>query len=290
MKSIHKASWVEDKQTYNKTYKNEEGKRQKVLEAVYHSSMITRATSEFYKVKYPTYLDVTVTENMADYNSFVGWCNRQIGFGKEGWVLDKDILDPSNKTYHEDYCVFVPSIVNAFFTFVKTGRKNGLPVGVSWCESEQNYHSYCAQLNGKNKTLGRFQDPNKAGKAYEVFKKSLATKLADTYKDELDSRVTKALYDFEVKNYSEVLNADHPSTRSDWKEMEERTISGESYNSRNTSGKVGVRWRAERNNWEASISVDYKHIQLYYGPSYEDAVKAREVAEIKYEKVNKENN
>lgn len=163
-KSKHKlAVWDESKKAYVQTYKCEDGKRGVYLEAGYYRSMKTRCTSEIYKSLYPTYTTVSMSSDMEDYSVFVEWCRKQIGFDNSGWVLDKDILDPSNKVYSQDTCVFVPSAVNAFFTFVKGSRKNGLPFGVSWCESESAYKAYCSQLNGKNKTLGRFSTPELAG-------------------------------------------------------------------------------------------------------------------------------
>jgi hypothetical protein len=50
----------------------------------------------------------------------------------------------------------------------------------------------------------------------------------------------------------------------------------------NKSGRTGVRWRDERGVWESRIAKDGEQIILYYGPSFEDAVKAREEAELKY--------
>lgn len=56
----------------------------------------------------------------------------------------------------------------------------------------------------------------------------------------------------------------------------------------NTSGRTGVRWRPERLVWESKISVEGKQIILYYGVSWDEAVKAREEAELKYYGFNKE--
>lgn len=62
------------------------------------------------------------------------------------------------------------------------------------------------------------------------------------------------------------------------------TYSVQSYDQRmkstNTSGRTGVRWREERGVWEARISKDDKKTIVYYGPSFEDACKARAQAEI----------
>lgn len=52
--------------------------------------------------------------------------------------------------------------------------------------------------------------------------------------------------------------------------------------STNTSGRTGVRWRQDREVWIATITKDKQIIQLYYGPSFEEACKTRTEAEIKY--------
>lgn len=62
--------------------------------------------------------------------------------------------------------------------------------------------------------------------------------------------------------------------------------SWQAYNKRkmesNTSGKTGVSWCKDRYKWEAYIAVDGKKINLGRYDNYEDAVKVREEAEIKY--------
>lgn len=50
----------------------------------------------------------------------------------------------------------------------------------------------------------------------------------------------------------------------------------------NTSGKTGVRWRNDRKVWIAVISVKGGSIRLYNGPSKEEAIAARERAELEY--------
>jgi hypothetical protein len=50
----------------------------------------------------------------------------------------------------------------------------------------------------------------------------------------------------------------------------------------NTTGVAGVRWRKDRNVYEARISKDGKQLLLYYGPSLQDAINARIEAEKIY--------
>ena len=170
------------------------------LEGVYHHNMMTRCNNINYKDTYPTYRNTEISDNFIDFQFFAEWCNKQIGFGQQGFVLDKDLLLPRNKIYSENSCVFVPDIINSFLTFVRQ-KDRGLPVGVTWCESEGKYKSYFSQLNGKNKTLGRFSNPSDAYIAYCGFKEAMARKLAETYKDQVDPRVTESLLSFKVEKY-----------------------------------------------------------------------------------------
>ena len=50
----------------------------------------------------------------------------------------------------------------------------------------------------------------------------------------------------------------------------------------NTSGNTGVSWHKRDNIWEARIKVDYKQVYLGRFNSKEDAIKAREDAEVLY--------
>lgn len=53
-------------------------------------------------------------------------------------------------------------------------------------------------------------------------------------------------------------------------------------NKTNLSGRTGVRFRADRNKWEAFISIRNEQMRLYYGDSFDEACKKREEAELKY--------
>lgn len=50
----------------------------------------------------------------------------------------------------------------------------------------------------------------------------------------------------------------------------------------NSSGRMGVRWRKDIGKWHAQIRVDYKLIHLGYFINIDDAIKARQAANIKY--------
>lgn len=50
----------------------------------------------------------------------------------------------------------------------------------------------------------------------------------------------------------------------------------------NTSGRIGVGWNKCKNKWRAYICVNGKTMHIGYFKNFEDAVKARQEAEIKY--------
>ena len=56
----------------------------------------------------------------------------------------------------------------------------------------------------------------------------------------------------------------------------------------NTSGKTGVSFYSSQQMWSAEIHCNGKHIRLGMFSNFEDAVKAREAAEIKYYGWNKD--
>lgn len=70
------------------------------------------------------------------------------------------------------------------------------------------------------------------------------------------------------------------------------TNSEQGYNQKkrntNTSGRTGVYWNEGKKKWQAFITVNNKSMYLMRSDSFEEAVKAREEAELKYFGENKE--
>ena len=52
--------------------------------------------------------------------------------------------------------------------------------------------------------------------------------------------------------------------------------------SNNKSGCMGVSFHTKSNKWRATITVNHKHIELGEFKNIEDAIEARNVAELKY--------
>lgn len=70
------------------------------------------------------------------------------------------------------------------------------------------------------------------------------------------------------------------------------TYSEQGYNqkrrSTNNTGRTGVCWSKGKGKWRATITVNNKSIHLKYSDSFEEAVRYREEAELKYFGENKE--
>ena len=167
----------------------------KVKEYQLWRGMMCRCFNERELLKYHRYKGCTVSDNFKHYTYFYEWCNRQIGFGFDGWHLDKDILIKGNKIYSEDNCVFVPSEVNMLFT--KSNSTRGLyPIGVS-----MNYKKLRARcsVDGVYILIGSsYNTPNDAFYAYKEFKENYIKTVADRYKSVIDQRVYEALYKYQV--------------------------------------------------------------------------------------------
>ena len=136
-----------------------------------------------------------MSENFKDYSFFYEWCNSQIGFGGYGWQLDKDILVKGNKVYSEHSCVFVPQEINTLF--VKCNKSRGkYPIGVTYSRGV-----FIAQITkgGKRNSLGYFETVEEAFQAYREAKEDYIKVVADKWKDKIDPRVYKAMYEYEVE-------------------------------------------------------------------------------------------
>lgn len=158
--------------------------------------IVNRCLNEKQQAYNPTYKVCEVSENFKDYNLFAKWCRVQLGFDREGWQLDKDILVKGNKLYSEDTCCFVPKDINVIFTHKRTD-KGIYPTGVSF---KPRLNKYVAQISEHKivKHLGCFLTPEDAFQAYKVSKESYVKTTANRWKDQIDNRVYEALMKWEI--------------------------------------------------------------------------------------------
>ena len=145
----------------------------------------------------PTYKDCKVSENFQNFQFFAEWCNNQVGFGEDGWHLDKDILSNHSKEYSEYFCVFIPQELNKLFT-TRAALRGKYPLGVTYHKRD---NVYVAQIS-KNKTvhLGYFSNESDAVQAYKLAKQSWVKELAEKYSSLVDSRVYDALINWKPDN------------------------------------------------------------------------------------------
>ena len=156
--------------------------------------MLRRCYSAKKQTLSASYIGCTVSDNFKNFQFFAEWCNNQVGFGNDGWGLDKDILVKGNKVYSEDTCVFVPITVNSILiTPIKTRK---LPL----CVYEENEKfRVIVRVGGFKSSLGLYETPEKAFFRYKIFKESLIRETAEIWKDKIDHRVYNALLSYEVE-------------------------------------------------------------------------------------------
>ena len=160
-------------------------------------SMLRRCYSDNSKKKRPTYEGCECSENFKSYEYFYEWCYKQIGFGVDGFEIDKDLLIKGNKVYSEDSCVFLPAEINMVLVKCTASRGEYL-IGVSWCNTKKAFVARVRKNKGKPENLGYFKTEIEAFKAYKIAKESFIKEQANKWKGEIDGRAYEALMNYTV--------------------------------------------------------------------------------------------
>ena len=166
-------------------------------EYVVWTHMLQRCYSDTHKKKHPTYKGCEVSDNFRSYEYFYEWCNNQIGFGSEGWHLDKDLLIKGNKVYSENTCIFIPSEINMVLIKSTASRGQHL-IGVCWSNTNKAFVAKVSKNKGNPEHLGFFNTELEAFKAYKQAKESFIKEQANKWKDQIDDRAYEALMSYEV--------------------------------------------------------------------------------------------
>lgn len=161
------------------------------------NGMLARCYNPKILQKKPTYKDVSVCDDWHYFSNFLKWYKEKGIWYRNGWELDKDILIKGNKVYSPQTCCFVPKEINSLLTNRKS-RRGENPIGVSFIKSKNKFVATIA-INGKNKTLGHYNNNIDAFYMYKTEKEKRIKELADKYKSELEPRVYEALYNYEVE-------------------------------------------------------------------------------------------
>ena len=172
--------------------------RVKTKEYALWYSMLTRCYYDDYKKKYPTYIGCEVSDKFKSYEYFYEWCSKQVGFGNEGWHLDKDLLVKGNKVYSESTSVFIPSEINSLLIKRTASRGNHL-IGVSWSKRDKAFISRVHKNKGVSEWLGYFTTETEAYNAYKEAKESFVKEQAEKWKGKIDDRAYEALMNYQVE-------------------------------------------------------------------------------------------
>ena len=160
-------------------------------------SMLRRSYSESFKKKQPTYEGCEVSNNFKSYEYFYEWCQNQIGFGNEGWHLDKDLLIKGNKVYDENTCIFIPSEINLVLVKREALRGEHL-IGVYWNKKASAFIARVKKNKGKSEYLGIFRTEIEAFNAYKQAKEAFVKEQANKWKGKIDIRAYEALMKYTV--------------------------------------------------------------------------------------------
>ena len=164
--------------------------------------MLERGFNDKYKIKKPTYKNVTVAKDFYCFQDYGAWREDNYYEVKdERMCLDKDILIKGNNIYSPDTCIFVPERINTLF--IKSDAIRGdCPIGVTYRKDTNKYVAQCSiktKEGSKNKRLGSYNTPEEAFKVYKEFKEEYIKQVADEYKYYIPKELYEAMYKWEVE-------------------------------------------------------------------------------------------
>ncbi len=163
--------------------------------SVWHSMLMRSYDAKCHK-RQPTYIGCTVAKRWHNFQNFASDYEQMIGYGNEGWQLDKDILYRDNCNYSRKTTVLVPQHINSLLTKHDNARGN-LPIGVR--SSSRNTYNARLNIDGKYITIGRFKTPERAFQAYKQAKEAEIQRVAKLYKNQIDPRAYHALMKYKVR-------------------------------------------------------------------------------------------
>lgn len=161
------------------------------------SSMLRRGYSEDYKIKKPTYKDVTVCDLWHNFQNFAEWASSRADY-IDGWEIDKDILIPNNKVYCPEACCFVPRVINCTIRSSSLKDKTKIPFRIS---AGRIQYKILVSLDNSNKKTFYFKDIDEAYCTVVKFKTERVTALAEEFKSQLDPAVYLRLKNFKFEDY-----------------------------------------------------------------------------------------
>lgn len=154
--------------------------------------IIHRTKDEKNKSKFFSYRNCKLCDEWLEFECFFNWFKTHY---KNGWEIDKDIIDKNSKLYSPQTCCFVPKEINQ--TFVKAEKRRGcLPIGVILKNGK-----YLARISKGvgTEVIGSYDNIIDAFNAYKKEKELRIKQLADKWKKQLEPRAYDALYNYKVE-------------------------------------------------------------------------------------------
>lgn len=144
------------------------------------TSMLRRCYSTKYQDRYPTYKGCLVCGEWLLFINFKNWMDKQ---DWQGMHLDKDIVNPGNKTYSPRDCRFITGSLNKLLcdNMAKRGKHHR---GVHVHKISGRYYA-AVKEDGKKRHLGDYATSEQASCAYIKAKTKLILKAASEQKDPL---------------------------------------------------------------------------------------------------------
>ena len=156
-------------------------------------NMLSRCYDKDFQKQQPTYLDCTVADEWHDFQNFADWIESH-EYAFCGYELDKDVLIPNNKIYSEATCVLLPRDINALFNN-RSRYRGDYPLGVRFHKSICRFEAQI-NLSGNRKSLGYFDCPNEAHRAYKRAKEAYVKQKALEWQGRIADNVFQALMDW----------------------------------------------------------------------------------------------
>lgn len=145
------------------------GKRRYCPFYVAWNAMKRRCCADEYKIKNPTYTEVTCCEEWLYFSNFKVWMETQYWKGMD---LDKDILIKDNQIYSPITCRFVPHNINSVFRDTKQGA---YPIGVHYIDdytspNKKKYMCQAVEFGKGQKYKGVYSTPEEAHSVWQLAK------------------------------------------------------------------------------------------------------------------------
>ena len=126
---------------------------------------------------HPSYKGCTMCDEWLTFSIFKAWMESQ---DWKGLSIDKDLLNPGNKVYSPDNCMFVTQEINSLL--VDRGNDRGkYPQGVTFDKKRKTYRAKIS-CYGKVKSLGYFKTTYMASLAYKKAKSKHIAEVAEKHK------------------------------------------------------------------------------------------------------------